>query len=50
MKTVIGKAQSIEELYKYFQSKNFREDIANCVKSKGSKGMDYLPMSLLNTM
>ena len=37
--------QCVDELYQHFQSKKFREDIAKCVKSKGSKGMDYVPWS-----
>ena len=36
---------SIAELYKKFQSKKFRDDLAQCIKSKGSKGMDYVPWS-----
>lgn len=37
--------KTIGELYKHFQSKKFRDDIASCIKSKGSKGMDYVPWS-----
>ena len=37
--------QCVDELYQHFQSKKFRDDIASCVKSKGSKGMDYVPWS-----
>ncbi len=36
---------SLEKLYSKFQSKKFRDDLAQCIKSKGSKGMDYVPWS-----
>ena len=36
---------SLEKLYSKFQSKPFRDDLAQCIKSKGSKGMDYVPWS-----
>jgi len=35
--------KKLAELYATFQSKDFREDIAKCIKSKGDKGMDYIP-------
>jgi len=35
--------KKLAELYNTFQSKDFREDIAKCIKSKGDKGMDYIP-------
>ena len=35
----------LKELYSHFQSKEFRDDLAKCIKSKGSKGMDYVPWS-----
>jgi len=38
-------SEKIGELYNKFQSKEFRDDIAECIKSKGSKGMDYIPWS-----
>lgn len=37
--------EPIAELYNKFQSKKFRDDLAQCIKSKGSKGMDYVPWS-----
>jgi hypothetical protein len=38
-------SEKIGELYSKFQSKEFRDDLAQCIKSKGSKGMDYIPWS-----
>ena len=35
--------KKLAELYATFQSKDFREDIAKCIKHKGDKGMDYIP-------
>ena len=35
--------KKLAELYASFQSKEFRDDIAKCIKSKGCKGMDYIP-------
>jgi hypothetical protein len=35
--------KKLAELYATFQSKDFREDIAKCIKSKGNMGMDYIP-------
>lgn len=35
----------IKALYEHFQSKQFRADLATCIKAKGSKGMDYVPWS-----
>ena len=37
--------ESTKDLYDHFQSKKFRDNIASCIKSKGSKGMDYVPWS-----
>lgn len=37
--------KKLADLYATFQSKDFRDDIANCIKSKGCKGMDYIPWS-----
>jgi len=37
--------KKLAELYATFQSKEFREDIAKCIKDKGCKGMDYIPWS-----
>jgi hypothetical protein len=38
-------SEKIGELYSKFQSKEFRDELAQCIKSKGSKGMDYIPWS-----
>tara|TARA_Y100001951_G_C11295549_1_gene275277 strand:- start:67 stop:744 length:678 start_codon:yes stop_codon:yes gene_type:complete len=35
--------KKLSELYNTFQSKDFRDDIAKCIRSKGDKGMDYIP-------
>ena len=35
----------LKALYSHFQSKEFKDDLAKCIKSKGSKGMDYVPWS-----
>lgn len=37
--------RTIAELYNRFQSKEFRDDMAQCIQAKGSKGMDYVPWS-----
>lgn len=37
--------KTIKDLYQHFQSDDFRDDLAKCIKSKGSKGMDYVPWS-----
>ena len=35
----------LQKLYSHFQSAEFRDSIAKCIKAKGSKGMDYIPWS-----
>lgn len=37
--------KKLADLYVTFQSKEFRSDIAKCIKDKGCKGMDYVPWS-----
>ena len=37
--------KKLGDLYTTFQSKKFRDDLAQCIETKGGKGMEYVPWS-----